>query len=104
MGVLQPRDHARLALEALAPGRIRRRPALDDLNRDMAIHAGVVRSIDCRHAAAAQLLEQLVRAKLPADRLLHLAPLCGRRARRRSKSRHDAPAGRSAWLRTCEGI
>ena len=59
--MVEPRDGAGLALEALAPIGLRRRVRRQDLDRDRAADAGVDRAVDVAHAPTAEQDADFVR-------------------------------------------
>ena len=63
-GCVSDRDRLRLAAEALAAARVGGDVVGDDLQRDVAIEAGVVGPVDLAHAAGADEPPELVGAEL----------------------------------------
>ena len=70
--VTQGSDGARLAIEALAKPRVRGQMRRQNLNRDAAVEAGVVRAIHLAHPAGSQESLQFVPAEACAGRHRHL--------------------------------
>ena len=66
-GWLQRAGDARLAQEALRERRVGRVERAELLERDVAVEVGLARQVDDGHAAAAELLQDLV----PTDRALY---------------------------------
>ena len=64
--MVERRDDACLAFEALAPLRIVGKRRRQDLDRDFASKPGIARAIDLAHAAFTEVRENFVRAELAA--------------------------------------
>ena len=72
VGVIEGRGGPRFLLEARDAVGVCRQQLREDLDRDLAVQAGVLRSIDLAHSAFAQLVEDAVRAEFLTDQEIHL--------------------------------
>ena len=71
VGMIELRDRAGLAVEALAELRIGGERVRENLDRDRAIEARVARLVDLAHAAGAEGGEDFVRAEASAGLQCH---------------------------------
>ena len=85
VGMVQRREHPRLALEAREPIRVARERARQDLDRDVAPELRVARAVHLAHAARAEQRLQLIAAER-----------CAGHGRGRRRRRPAAPASTSA--------